>query len=349
MLVVGDTHLLRLSPNGDTLLEERAMSNLGFADGPMAVQVEPQGTILIGDRQEQTIKRCNPNTWQCQALAGLDPAAPLFQGVFTFAVDPDGSRLFANDIERNRILELDLHGHLIRTVLDGDTLCAPEHIEVRNGRLIVVNTQHHNIKTFTLDDQPRLLDAWLTVKTGRSQPTCKALPNTIFDGVLSLFGQSDRGEPAKPFAQSGSGQMWPVLAAQDASEAWWVANASKQLYWADVLRFETPASTPTLVINGDDRDPVAILPREQDMLIADLAKIEIMQFDLNGNYVGKFGDHALENARNAYHEREHQVNWVFLGGLTGFSVLMIALAGILMRVTEQRMKRLAEQDPMLQT
>ncbi len=83
VLVVGDTHLLRLSPNGDTRLEERSLIELGFMDGPMGLQVEPQGTILIGDRQQKTIVRCDPSNWQCQVLAGLDSSTPISQEAFT--------------------------------------------------------------------------------------------------------------------------------------------------------------------------------------------------------------------------------------------------------------------------
>ncbi len=349
ILVVGDTHLVRLSPDGETRLQERALADLGFVDGPMGLQVEPQGTILMGDRHHKTIVRCNPSTWQCQPLAGLDPAGPLFRGAFTFAIDPDAPRLWVDDIERNRILALDLNGRLTRTILENDTLCAPQHIGVRNGRLIVVNTQHHSIQSYTLSDPPRLVDEWLTVQKRRSQLTCDPSPATIFRELAVQFLQPNRDTSAKPFAGSASSRVWPTLAAQDARGAWWVANASKQLYWADVLRFETPAAVPTLVLSGRDRDPVAILPREHDVLIADLANIEIVRFDLEGNDLGRFGDRALETPRRAYHERERRVYWVFLGGLGGFFILMLTLAGILMRVTERRMQWLAEQDTILQT
>jgi hypothetical protein len=83
---------------------------------------------------------------------------------FSVAVDAAVTRLFASDIRRHRILELDRNGQPMRTVLSGETLCFPNQVTVWENQLYVVNTNHHKLQWFTLDEYPQLAGEWHTVE-----------------------------------------------------------------------------------------------------------------------------------------------------------------------------------------
>jgi hypothetical protein len=343
VLIAGDADLFRLSTDG-TLLEQRALSALGVPNGITAIQVESPHTVLLGNRQHRTIMRCQMRTWHCQVLPGMAQGSPLFEDVFTFAVDAAGARLFASDVRRHRILELDRNGQPVRTVLTGETLCFPNQVTVWENQLYVVNTNHHKLQWFTLDERPQLAGEWHTVEEAPLQVECIDPDKERFRRFFRLKPRQTHG-CAFAHAVASPGRVWPIAAQRDVHGAWWVLNAASRLTHADVLRFDAQGNNPTLILSGKRHDPIAVLPRAHDVLVADLTKPSIRRFDLAGAPLGEFGDNAFRQQLITLRERQQQLTFSYAYSFGGGALVTLLGAGLLMVATHQQMRRLAEHDP----
>ena len=214
---------LPVSPQAEQIQRPRLLSHLAM--GALAVGM---GSMLALAGWAVHNK---PPIYAPHTLAELPDQ---FEDVFTFTVDPAGARLFASDVGRHRIMELDCNGQPERTVLTGETLCFPNQVTVWENQLYVVNTNHHKLQWFTLDEHPQFAGEWLIVDAAPAQIECI---DPDKERIRRFFGITLRQTNGCAHAHDVAtpGRVWPIAAQRDVHGAWWVLNASSGLTHADVL------------------------------------------------------------------------------------------------------------------
>ncbi|ETW96855.1 MAG: hypothetical protein ETSY1_24945 [Candidatus Entotheonella factor] len=100
---------------------------------------------------------------------------------------------------------------------------------------------------------------------------------------------------------------------------------------------------------GSDHHAVALLPRAKDVLVADLKKIAILQFDLSGKFLGEFGDGVLQLQRDTYRQQKRRTGLILAGGAAVFAVVTGILIWFFIQRARQQTRWLLQQVPALQT
>ncbi|NIV41849.1 MAG: hypothetical protein GWN50_05705, partial [Candidatus Dadabacteria bacterium] len=295
IVVSSDKELLILSESGG-FIDQIKLEELGINNGITGIETETVDTILIGDDGEKTIKRCNINSRDCQKLDGLKADDSIFFSDIAIAFDSSSNRIFAADVVRHRIIELDSKGKLIRILLTIDELCFPNQITVEGNKLMVTNTNHHKIQWFDISDNKdtKLVDEMLTVKKGRKTINCPPPSDDYY--IASMHREkSNLSDRYVSFDVSSPGRVWPFAVQRDINGDFWVLNAGSGMVLADLLRIDGQTSNPQLILSGGKYNPIDLIARDEDVLVIDAKEIAIFRFDLQGNPLGVFRGEIVKN------------------------------------------------------
>jgi streptogramin lyase len=124
--------------------------------GARAVEVGPDGTVFVLEREGNTLRAVDPKTGVINTRAGTgakgfsgdggSALAATFNGPKELAVDPAGN-VFIVDTENNAIRRLDARSGQISTVAGNGQLNRPHGVAVgRDGRVVIGDTGNHRVR-----------------------------------------------------------------------------------------------------------------------------------------------------------------------------------------------------------
>jgi hypothetical protein len=332
----------------DQLVERIDLQSLGIDNGISDIELLEDGRFLVGDSGAGLIKSCDFSTRQCQALAGFGEGK-FFLRSFQFARAPQHDRIYAADSSRHRLLELDASGNLIKEIAGHDSLCFPNDPLVTNGMLVIANTNHHKLVAWDLA-QPGFeapAQEWLTVQAGRDDVRCPSIfeaPNTEY--FAREMPQSG-GSRAVVFNNARPGKIWPFVIQQGPQGGMWVLNAGNNLQHADLLIFDQwPSdSKPRRVYLEDGVDPIGMLVRSNDVLLAENHKPSIIRISHEGRVLGDFGDAEFSGLMTAIADRQQLYKQVSLYAKYTVGVLLLVLVIALRVISALRIQHIQRQNP----
>ncbi|MGD2137896.1 MAG: hypothetical protein PVJ66_07015 [Gammaproteobacteria bacterium] len=346
VLVASRRTLYRFTADG-TLLDSRPLAALGVHGGISDIQPSADGRILVGDSAAGLIKACDLDNNRCEPLP--DSQGEDFLRSFQFAVDDRRARIYVADSSRHRLVELDSEGRFLGEIAGADLLCFPNDPTIIGDRLYLANTNHHRVLAWQLAEPGRFQPVMemLTVKRGRDIIACPGVDELPGEELLAREGLRLRGQIPVPFSIARQGRVWPVALAAGRNNALWIINAGENMQHGDVLRFDTanPLDYPARVALSGEADPVALLARATDILIAETGHPSILRVSHDGTVLGTFGDAGFTAAM----ERQH-AGMVRQAGLRRYAIPVAAGLLLLLGMTivlgrNYRLRHIINTDP----
>jgi|GEM_PF-3551900 len=347
VIVASRKTLYRFAQDG-TLLDSRPLDELGIHGGISDIQRAGDGRMLVGDSAAGLIKACDLDNNECAPLphsSGTD----AFLRSFQFAVDAVRSRIYVADTSRHRLVELDSQGGFLGEIAGSDLLCFPNDPMLIGDRLYVANTNHHTLLVWNLKEPDRFVPAMeiLTVKRGRDIIVC---PDGSENRGQEYFAKERlrlRGQNPVPFSTSRQGRVWPFVLAAGKGNALWVVNGGDNMQHGDVLRFDTanPLNYPARVALDAGADPIALLVRRDDILIAETGYPSIQRVSHDGTVLGTFGDAGFSAAMARQHAGMVRRKKLRRYAIPAAIILLLALGTAIVIIRNYRLKYLIETDP----
>ncbi|MGB5306000.1 MAG: hypothetical protein WBO57_07140, partial [Gammaproteobacteria bacterium] len=332
----------------DQLVERIDLQSLGFGDGISDMESLDDGRFLVGDSGAGIIKVCDFSARQCASLEGFNDER-FFLRSFQFVHDPQHERIYAADSSRHRLLELDAEGALVREIAGPDSVCFPNDPLIAQGMLVIANTNHHKLLAWDLSQAGFSVPAqeWLTVQQGRDDVHCPSVfeaPNTGYFAREIPRADASR---AVAFSNARPGQIWPFAMTRGPNGGLWVLNAGNNLQHADLLIFnDWPSdSQPQRVYLDDGIDPISMLVRKNDVLLAENDRPSIIRISHDGRVLGEFGDVEFSGMMASIADRQQMYEQVSLYAKYIVGVLLLVLLIAVPVVAALRIRYIQMQDP----
>ncbi|PCI08427.1 MAG: hypothetical protein COB77_02300 [Gammaproteobacteria bacterium] len=344
-IIAASQHNIYFLDNEGALKQTIAFSELGFNGGISEIEYFKNEEWLIGDGGEGLIKKCDMQKRICQALPKSPPG--MFTRSFKFAVDKQSNRIFVADTAQHRLVVISTEGELLAEIANrGDGLCFPNDPLIINNKLFVANTNYHEIVVWDILSENYLLaDKWLTVKQGRSDVDCPMPEPSQYLAFFARERSKSNGDRAIIYEYSRQGRVWPYVLAHVDNHLW-VINGGDNLSSGDIIQFEDKLNLKSELIPFDENtDPVMILPRKSDVLIAEIMQGFIRRVDLDGNDLGIFGDERFQNEINQIRNKMEKMETISAYGKIGLVVFLVMLITLLLLFRKYRIKQIIDQDP----
>lgn len=229
-----DGELWRMAPDG-TLLEVRALAELGIGPKLSEMQVAADGALLLGDLATGAIVRCDQRASRCAPLALASP--PTWSEHFGFHHDVARGLTYVADTHDHRLYVDD--GARRHAVASNFEFPNSVHLDA-DGVLRVVDTNNHRVVAFAPGAQPReLTDETLDVGVG---------PDGRFRNPIA-------------HARDGAGRSWVLVGRADLARGYLVVFDDE----GREIELEVPRT----------RRPVALAWSGDSMLVADMDSFEL--------------------------------------------------------------------------
>jgi hypothetical protein len=214
----------------------------------------PNGRLLIGSSDTVKIRSCDLAGRRCSPFiqSGSQPVS-----AFKMAWDEQRQHLVVVDGERHRILVYDRDGALTLESRGGERgLQFPNTVQLTADDLaIVADTNQHRLVA---------LDAETLSLESREIP------------VTNQAGNFRR--------------IWPTDFAMTTDQRYWVILDNDLLENGDVLLFDVSGKLLQRVDLPADWDPVKLLARPHDVLLAGYSSVDLVSITLDGKVIAPFGD-----------------------------------------------------------
>ncbi|MFW2440593.1 MAG: hypothetical protein ACN4GR_14645 [Arenicellales bacterium] len=332
----------------DRLVEKIDMQSLGFSNGVSDMEYMEDGRFLVGDSGGGIIKVCDFSARNCEPLKGFKKSK-LFLRSFQFTRNPKTERIYVADSSRHRLLELDAQGELIRVIVGPDIVCFPNDPLLVDDILVIANTNHHKLLAWNLK-QPNFIEPtqeWLTVKKGRDDVLCPSIIETPNTEYFAREKRQQGGSRAAAFNNARPGKVWPFVLSRGPKGGMWVLNAGSNMQYADLLMFnEWPSdSRPKRVYLDENIDPISILVRKNDVLLAESDRPSIIRISHDGKFIGNFGDTKFNNLMMSISSQQKLYALTAMYAVYAVVVLLILLLIALPVTAALRIKYIQKQDP----
>jgi hypothetical protein len=234
----------------------------------------PDGRLLIGSSDSVKINACNLVERRCSPFirSGAQPVS-----AFKMAWDSQRQRLLVVDGERHRILVYDSDGNLVLESRGGERgLKLPNTILLTaDGTVIIADTNHHRL--VALDSETLSTERW-------EMPVGNDLGNFR--------------------------RIWPTDFALAADRRFWIILDDDLLENGDIVLFDAARKPVLRLALAPDWDPVKLLARDSDVLLAGFGSVELVRVSLQGDVIGPFGDSAFRGALAQVREqRQRATDW----------------------------------------
>ena len=256
-------HELHVLDRDGRSLKRISAKALGISPPIAALAPAADGAMLVGSRETGLVHLVDAGG---ALRATIDPAAGsgkrLF-GAFHILPLPDSQDLIVADTSNHRALRLGRDGRVLRTYGSADgqpgSLHFPNGLALdREGRVLLVDTNHHAVKVFTQDLEP-----------------------------VSAGGFA---------AQADKGYVWPALIGVAPDGTRFVSIMADSMERGRVFRFGPEGKRLAELPLPDSADPSGMLIRSDDVLVSDQHGLAILRYGLDGSRLGEFGDESLRAA-----------------------------------------------------
>jgi predicted Zn finger-like uncharacterized protein len=252
--------LYNLNADGE-IIDSVEVSDLGIKGRVSDIQLLSDGTMLIGDSDSGTIKRCDLSSLSCYTIAPAGDKALKIP--FKFFADESSGKIYIIDTSRHKLLVQDVEGTSIRKLAGIRTLLFPNDLLVDDDGLIhIANTNRHHIVTLKEDGE-------------RAQKI-----------ATPVKGKNSLGR---------SGQYWPVALAKNRDGDWWVLNADTHMKDADLIIYDNFGEAKYRVKLPDKADPIDIAWVGDKVLVTDFRLFKVYEVDPSTIKASDFGNSAFQS------------------------------------------------------
>lgn len=292
--VVTDPVIYVLDRDG-TLRDEVPLEALpiGALQADAAVR---NGKLLLGDSNAGTVVACDLPSRRCTPTIRKEGAAAnWFAWTLKMIVDQRG-HLFVSDAGRGTVEEYAPDGSHLRTHEPQPALDFPLGVTLdEQQNLVVADSGGHRL---------------VAVNTGSGE---------------TAWSFSTRDAPVDP------GRSRPVSVTRAADGRWWVLMNNMNVDAGNLVAFDPDGASPQRIPLRADASPGALLSLDDQVLVSDFERFELLAFAPDGSPLGEFGDAAFRARFAANNEEKRQRSaerYVAWGALAGF-ILMGLYAGLL--------------------
>ena len=299
-------HELHVLDRHGTSLRRFPVKDLGISPPIAALAPAPDGAMIVGSRETGLLHFVDASG---TLRATVDPAAAgrgrLF-GAFHLLPLAETQDLLISDTSNHRLLRLGKDGRFLHSYgsTDGQpgALNFPNGLALdRQGRVLLVDTNHHSVRAFT--------------------PDLQAIPAGGFT------------------AQADRGYVWPALIGVAADDARFVSIMANGMERGRVFKLSPEGARLAELVLPALADPSGLLVRSEDVLVSDQFGLAIHRFDLDGKLLGPFGDASLETAYREIEQLRGLYRTTISGGQL-FLIAMLAVLMLLLRKERRSQERL---------
>ena len=299
-------HELHVLDRHGTSLRRIPVRTLGISPPIAALAPAPEGAMIVGSRETGLLHVVDASG---ALRATVDPAAAgrgrLF-GAFHLLPLPETRDLLISDTSNHRLLRMSKDGRFLQSYGSTDSqpgaLHFPNGLALdRQGRVLLVDTNHHSIRAFT--------------------PDLQAIPAGGFT------------------AQSDRGYVWPALIAVSPDDARFVSIMADGMERGRVFKLSPEGARLVELPLPASADPSGLLVRSDDVLVSDQFGLAIHRFDLDGRLLGTFGDPSLDAAYREIEQLRGLYRKTISGGQL-FLIAMLAVLTLLLRRERRSQERL---------
>ena len=298
-------HELHVLDRHGTSLRRIPVRTLGISPPIAALAPAPNGAMIVGSRETGLLHFVDASG---TLRATVDPAAAgrgrLF-GAFHLLPLPDTQDLLISDTSNHRLLRLSREGRFLQSYGSTDSqpgaLHFPNGLALdRQGRVLLVDTNHHSVRAFTPDLQ-----------------------------VVAAGGFT---------AQADRGYVWPALIGVAADDARFVSIMANGMERGRVFKLSPEGARLAELALPASADPSGLLVRADDVLVSDQFGLAIQRFDLDGKSLGTFGDASLEGAYGEIERLRGLYRRTIAGGQF-FLIAMLVVLMLLLRKERRSQER----------
>jgi hypothetical protein len=291
--------LFELTPDG-TLQRSIAFTEIGFSGTVTAMQVLPNGQLLLGHFEARRVYRCDLEALRCQSIGPTD--GRTIEGTFKFYWDEATARLYITDTARHRLLVQEGERGPIREVSVAGMLRYPNDLAPgEDGLLYVADTNHHRVVRFALGGPT-------VVEHGRAIPA------------------------QHPSARAG--HTWPVRLTRDPADRWWILNANGFLQNGDIVSY-SPEGKPLLRARlPADAEPFALAATSNRVLVTDSERVALEAIDPETGRVSDFGEGSFQDWLRGLRGARHRLQAISTGALWAAVLLaggVVLVGGLALR------------------
>jgi streptogramin lyase len=287
--VAGDT--LYVADAAGALRDAMPLESLGVGGAVSHLAVLGDG-LLVADGGSGAVHYCKPARRSCTPYTRL----PMRRrgGALALSTAPEVGRLYVADTDGHQLHAHALDGRrLYRVDIEGGLKFPNEVIWLGEGRLLVVDTNHHRI--VVVHDEG--------------------------DGRTRLLQTMAAGNAL------GRGNTWPTAAARDSHGNTWVINSDGMLNNGELIVYDAAARARRRVDLGEGADPVVLAPSRGAVLVADYANYRLQRIDTANYRVETFGGRALRDALQDLQAR--RLHWQRMSHLNVGMMVLFGLVGAL--------------------
>ena len=299
-------HELHVLDRHGTSVRRIPVRALGIPPPVAALAPAADGAMMIGSRETGLLHVVDGGG---ALRATVDPAAGgrgrLF-GAFHLLPLPGTQDLVISDTSNHRVLRLGKDGRVLRAYGSADgqpgVLHFPNGLALdREGRVLLVDTNHHAVRAFTPDLEPV--------------------------AVAGFEAQADKG------------YVWPALIGVASDDARFVSIMASGMERGRVFKLGSDGKRLAELPLPASADPAGLLVRSEDVLVSDQNGLAIHRYGLDGARLGSFGDESLQAAYREIEQLRKLYRTMISGGQV-FLIAVVVVLMLLLRRERRAQERL---------
>lgn len=331
------TTIYKLNANGE-LINETTLKQLGLPESAiMDVQTLRGGNLIVAVSGSGQIYKCDFNNNKCNKFKFSEDR---LSGIVKVFPDEEGGRLYISDSNNHRLLVYDISGE--KKLDSTKDPCgtaqvagafASENKDV--AKLLGLDEELKKIEDMKIScplifpNNVFIVDNELIVSDTNNHRIVALDPLDVNKELWSASTASD---------DSSDRRIWPTNVIKSSDGKLWVINDSDPLKYGDEILLDSNR-IPVKRLKLDLKwDPIRMLAREYDVLIASSENFNLISVDLDGNTTRPFGDtrfrDVLKKAKDgAYNYKQWNEFWMWV------FIFPLILLGIMAVVLESRSKK----------
>lgn len=311
--------LFFLTPDG-RLQKRVELSILGINGDIADIELMEDGSILIGDQENEVIMQCNITSLKCHRIGPAE--GYKINDNFKFLADEKRNLLFIADTNNHRLLVQDLQGGNPKIIESKSTIDYPNDMTLdKEGLLWASNTLHERILSFEVKDN-------IFVDTGKAINL-----DPIKSGLQNLKQSLDSGKNAQKLSEYLKDLTKDLVHTRPLALAWgedrniWVAATDPYVSRGGVRVFNAEGKQ-IKSINFKDAIPEDIISVHDKILVADTGLFQVFSILPETYVVSEFGDETFQREIAQVHWRLKllQMGKTF----SGISLLLLAAGAVIL-------------------
>ncbi len=277
---------LAFFPNGDLLLR-RGADERSLLDNVRAYLRLPNRKPAIATSPGSGLYRCRLDSAKCRPFGA---GRVDFNAAFSVFIEPSGDAVYFSDTTRHLLRKYSGEGEHLADSKSGYKF--PNELLVREGRLYVANTNHHQVR--------------------------------IVSPETDTFGREIAAVNVVPGTASRNRQVWPSHVAR-VGDDWWINNMRSGMNEGGIYIFDDNWQFKRRVDLPEGADPIELLLFNGEVLVSDWNNDRVHRVLVDGVRAGDFDSPGLEALVTESVERRWQYQATAYFALIALGLIIAAL------------------------